>query len=174
MSGSATQLTKNQIQKLTQEKDVYCIDLKTKDIIENNKEYVDIICEKLQQNIDVVVHSSCITNEEINTNQNLQDNLIDAGIPKNEFAGLITNYLSDLIQEINQKQNFILVMIGGETSHKALKKIDSKYLQIIDAILPAIPLCVDSNGKIIVTKSGNFGTLNTLTEIINYFDKLKK
>ena len=174
VSGSATQLTKNQIQKLTQEKDVYCIDLKTKDIIENNKEYVDIICEKLQQNIDVVVHSSCITNEEINTNQNLQDNLIDAGIPKNEFAGLITNYLSDLIQEINQKQNFILIMIGGETSHKALKKIDSKYLQIIDAILPAIPLCVDSNGKIIVTKSGNFGTLNTLTEIINYFDKLKK
>lgn len=174
VSGSATKLAKAQIQKFQEEKEVYCINLTTKDVIENNKEIADEVCAKLSENKDVVVHSSYISSEDLNNNQNEQENLIDAGIAKNEFSSLITDYLSDLIKEINKKQNFILIMLGGETSYKALKKIDSKYLQIVDAILPAIPLCVDSKGKIIVTKSGNFGTLSTLIEIINYFDKLKQ
>ena len=172
LSGSATQLTKNQIQKLKEEKEIFSVDLTINDIIGNNNNIIDVVCEKLSQNKDVIIHSSLIANGNSST-ENLKENLIDAGIPKDELASLITNYLADLIEEINRKQDFILIMIGGETSFKSLKKINSKYLQIIDTILPAIPLCVDFNGKVIVTKSGNFGTLNTLIEIINYFDRLK-
>ena len=64
-------------------------------------------------------------------------------------------------------------MIGGETSYKCVSKINSKYLQVLDAIMPAIPLCIDANGKIIVTKSGNFGTFDTLVLIFEYFKELK-
>ena len=158
---------------MLQEKNVFSVDLKTKDVIRNNKDIVDLVCEKLNQNIDVIVHSSCISNDELYDNENIKDNLIDAGISKNEFSSLITEYLSDLVYDINKKQEFILITIGGETSFKSLKKLGSKYLQIIDTILPSIPLCIDINGKITVTKSGNFGTLNTLINIINYFDRLK-
>ena len=96
-----------------------------------------------------------------------------AGIAKDEFPTKITDFLSDLVYEINHKIKFILITIGGETSFKCASKIDSVCLEILDAILPAIPLCIDSNGKVIVTKSGNFGAPSTLCEIIDYFDKLK-
>ena len=62
-------------------------------------------------------------------------------------------------------------MVGGETSYKCAYKINSGYLDVLDAILPAVPLCKNKNGKYIVTKSGNFGTVNTLVEILDYFNK---
>ena len=99
--------------------------------------------------------------------------LIDEGIAKNEFSGKITDFISSLVLEVNLKSKFILVMIGGETSYKCALKIKSAYFEVLDVILPAIPLCMDMHGKIIVTKSGNFGNQNTLIDILNYFDRLK-
>ena len=171
ISGSATQLTHNQILKLKEEKpDIFFVDLSAQDIISKNTEkIVSQISQKLNQGIDVAVHSSDIK-EEL-TQDNVKDILIDAGIAKNEFSSEITDYLSELTGEINAVSKFILITVGGETSYKCAKKINSKYLKIIDSIMPAIPLCTDSNGKIIVTKSGNFGTNTTLVDIINYFKK---
>ena len=99
--------------------------------------------------------------------------MIDAGIAKDEFSSKITDFLSELTYEINLKAKFILITLGGETSYKCALKLNSTYLEVLDAIMPSIPLCIDMHGKIIVTKSGNFGTNSTLVDIINYFDKLK-
>ena len=63
----------------------------------------------------------------------------------------------------------ILIAVGGETSFKCCKAINSNNLQIVDAICPAIPLCLDSKAQWIVTKSGNLGNSNTLIDIIKYF-----
>ena len=173
VSGSATQLTYNQIQKLKEEKpNIFYVDLTTQNIIEGVEEsLVHTIAQKLLEGHDVVIHSSEI-NKEL-TLEEASNMLIDAGIAKDEFAGKITDYLSDLTYEINLLANFILIIIGGETSFKCAKKIDSKYLEILDAIMPAIPLCMDMHGKIIATKSGNFGVNSTLVDIINYFDRKK-
>ena len=173
ISGSATQLTLNQIEKLKEEKNnIHFIDLTTKDIIDGiNNELIENISEKLTQGQDVVVHSSYITKEIADDFG--QNQLIDAGIAKDEFPSQISDFLANLTYEINVKNDFILVMLGGETSFKCAIKINSGYFEILDAILPAIPLCIDANGKIIVTKSGNFGTNRTLVDILNYFDKLK-
>ncbi|MBQ8847539.1 MAG: four-carbon acid sugar kinase family protein [Candidatus Gastranaerophilales bacterium] len=174
ISGSATQLTHNQIEKLKEEKkDAFFVDLTIKDIIEEIKEeLIEEICEKLSQGIDVIIHSSNINKEILD--DELSSQLIDAGITKDEFPSKITDFLSDLTYEINTKADFILIMVGGETSYKCALKINSSYLEILDAIMPAIPLCIDMHGKIIVTKSGNFGLNSTLVDILNYFDKLKQ
>ncbi|MBR2069163.1 MAG: four-carbon acid sugar kinase family protein [Candidatus Gastranaerophilales bacterium] len=173
VSGSATQLTYNQILKLKENKpDICYIDLTAQDVISNIDEVmVQKIVGKLSQGIDVVVHSSEINNEL--TSEETENILIDAGIAKDEFKSKITDFLAELTQEINLKTDFILVILGGETSFKCAKKIDSKYLEILDAIMPAIPLCIDMHGKIIVTKSGNFGSNTTLIDIINHFDNKK-
>lgn len=173
ISGSATQLTAKQIEKLKEEeKNIFFVDLNIKDIIEEVKEeMVQEIVQKLNQGIDVVVHSSNINKEILD--EEAKNQLIDAGIAKNEFAGKITDFLSDLTFEIEQLSKFILIIIGGETSYKCATKIDSRYLKVLDAIMPAIPLCIDANNKIIVTKSGNFGTNTTLCDILNYFNKIK-
>ena len=133
---------------------------------------IEEICEKLSQGIDVIIHSSNINKEILD--DELSSQLIDAGITKDEFPSKITDFLSDLTYEINTKADFILIMVGGETSYKCALKINSSYLEILDAIMPAIPLCIDMHGKIIVTKSGNFGLNSTLVDILNYFDKLKQ
>lgn len=173
ISGSATNLTHSQIEKLKEEKKrIYFVDLTIENIINKlDGETLDSIIEKLNQGVDVVIHSSNINNELLD--DEALNMLIDAGIAKNEFSDKITDFLSELIYEINQKSNFILITVGGETSYKCAYKINSKYLEILDAIMPAIPLCMDANGKIIVTKSGNFGSINTLVDIINYFDRLR-
>lgn len=173
ISGSATQLTYNQIKKLKEEnKNIFFVDLKTKDIISGiNEDMINNISSKLNEGIDVVVHCSDIK-DEIHLEE-AKDELIDAGIAKCDFPSIITNFLAELCYEINLKSKFILITIGGETSFKCAKKINCTYLEILDAIMPAIPLCMDIHGKIIITKSGNFGSNTTLIDILNYFDKLK-
>lgn len=173
VSGSATQLSANQIQKLREEKkDICFVDLTIKDVVnEPENELIDLISEKLAQGIDVVVHSSGINKEVLD--EETSSVLIDEGIAKDELSSKITDFISSLVYEVNLKSKFILIMVGGETSYKCALKIKSAYFEVLDVILPAIPLCMDMHGKIIVTKSGNFGNPNTLIEILNYFDRLK-
>ena len=171
VSGSATQLTLKQIAKLKEEKqEIFFIDLNIDNIINGfSEKLINEIVENLKNGKDVAIHSSYINKEILDENDLNQ--LIDAGIAKAEFPSKITDFLSDLVYEINSKCDFILILVGGETSYKCANKIDSVYLNVLDAILPAVPLCKDKNDKIIVTKSGNFGTTNTLVEIVNYFNE---
>ena len=171
VSGSATQLTLKQIGQLKEEKkEIVFVDIELKDIINGlDEETIQKIIENLKNGIDVAIHSSYINKEILDENDLNQ--LIDAGIAKAEFPSKITDFLSNLVQEIEEKCDFILILVGGETSYKCANKINSVYSKILDAILPAVPLCVDKNNKYIVTKSGNFGTVNTLVEIVNYFNE---
>ena len=59
-------------------------------------------------------------------------------------------------------------MLGGETSYKCCKAIESNELQLVDEVVPAISLCIDIKRKNIITKSGNLGNSNTLIEILRY------
>ena len=162
-------MSANQIQKLKEEKkNLFSVDLVTKDIFQEiDDNLVNSVVENLDKGIDVVVHCSEIK-KEIDDEQT-SDMLIEAGIARPEFAGKIT----ELIDKINSKTKFNLILIGGETSYKCLTKVNSSYLEIVDSIMPSIPLCIDNNNKFIVTKSGNFGTSTTLIDILNYFDKAK-
>lgn len=171
VSGSATQLTLKQIAQLKEEKkDIYFIDLEIKDIIQGlSEETTNKIVENLKNGIDVAIHSSYI-NKEILDEQDLNQ-LIDAGIAKAEFSSKITDFLAELTEKIESLCDFILILIGGETSFKCASRINSVYLDVLDAILPAVPLCVDKNKKFIVTKSGNFGTVDSLIKIIDYFNE---
>lgn len=173
ISGTATTLGHKQIEKLKEEKKaVHYVDLTTDNILNGlDDDVFEGIIANLQEGHDVTIHSSEIKNELLRDES--KDILIDAGIAQDEFSDKITDFLSELVYKINQQADFILIMVGGETSYKCAYRIESKYLRILDAIMPAIPLCRDAKGKIIVTKSGNFGSLSTLVDIINYFDRLR-
>ena len=173
VSGTATLLGANQIKKLKDEKPkAHFIDLTIKDCInEVQQNLISQIVENLNKGVDVIVHTSNINSEL--QNEESENILIDAGVAKSELASKITGYLADVVGIVNKQTNFILITVGGETSYACTNEINSKYLQILDAIMPAIPLCIDSNNKIIVTKSGNFGTNSTLVDILNYFDRRK-
>src|SRR5574344_298109 len=171
VSGSATQITASQIKKLQDDDDIentYFINLKMEDILEG---VTDDIVKRVSQNLVkdnvVVVHTSDLTVDSKIISQILFENELS----KNQFISKIGDYLATLTKRVLTNRDAILITVGGETSFKCCKAINSTSLQIIDSICPAIPLCLDSKAQWVVTKSGNLGNSNTLIDIIKYFER---
>ncbi len=171
VSGSATQITASQIQKLQDDDDIentYFINLKMEDILEGvNEDIITRVSENLVKDNVVVVHTSNLTVDSKIISQILFENELS----KHQFISKIGDYLATLTKRVLFNRDAILITVGGETSFKCCSAINSNNLQIIDAICPAIPLCLDSKAQWIVTKSGNLGNSNTLIDIIKYFEQ---
>lgn len=171
LSGSKNSMTTAQINKLLLDDDinnVYSIDLKLQDILSNDS---DAMAERIIHNFGkdniVVAHVSKIQDE--TQEEKGKEKLIDEGITKEMLASMITDYLANIAQKVKKMSECILITIGGETSYKCTNAVNCEYLQVVDSILPAISLCMDSNAGFIVTKSGNMGSITALVDIVNYF-----
>lgn len=169
VSGTATQITADQITKLEQSDDydnVNFIPLEVKDIISGvNEELVSRIVTNLKSGVTVCVHTShLITNFD-----GFSDDSESAELTKEKLAYMITDYLAELTKLVIEEINVILITLGGETSYKCCSKINSRELKLVDEAAPAISLCVDANNQWIVTKSGNLGGTKTLIDILDYF-----
>ena len=105
------------------------------------------------------------------TDDELSATLIDAELTKDTFAGVISDFLAKICGKVSEKLNPVFITIGGETTYKCCKALDSKNLFLIDEVTQAIPLCLDKNSHWLISKSGNLGNSNTLVDIINYFNK---
>ncbi len=171
VSGSATQTNALQIHKLQDSDDIentYFIDLKMEDILEGvNEDIIKRVSENLIKDNVVVVHTSDL----IVDSKIIAQILFDNDLSKSQFLSKISEYLAALTKRVLFNKDAILITIGGETSFKCCKAINSNALQIIDAILPAIPLCLDTKAQWVVTKSGNLGNSNTLIDILKYFEQ---
>lgn len=171
LSGSKNSMTTAQINKLLLDDDinnVYSIDLKLQDILSNDS---DAMAERIIHNFGkdniVIAHVSKIQDE--TQEEKGKERLIDEGITKEMLASMITDYLANIAQKVKKMSECILITIGGETSYKCTNAVNCEYLQVVDSILPAISLCMDSNAGFIVTKSGNMGSITALVDIVNYF-----
>lgn len=168
VSGTATQITANQIKKLEQADDydnINFIALTSSEILEGvNDLLVERIVTNLKSGVTVCVHTSDL----IANFDGFSEDSFNAELTKDKFAGMITDFLADLTQKVIEKIEVILITLGGETSYKCCKSIDSNELQLVDEVVPAISICSDINKKWIITKSGNLGNGNTLVEILNY------
>ncbi len=172
VSGSATNITANQIDKLEQsdEYDENClvIELNVNTILEGVKEeLVERVVSNLGNNNIVLIHTSKLLN-----NFDGFSDTANVDLTKSGLAALITDFLADLTKQVLGKKNAILITLGGETSYKCCNAINANQLKLVDEVLPAIALgrSVNSN-QWIVTKSGNLGGVNTLIEILKYFEK---
>jgi uncharacterized protein YgbK (DUF1537 family) len=164
ISGSATQITATQIDKLAHSEfdDVTMIDLDLKTILGGVKEELTAQAVKaLGKNGTVVVNTSHLI---INYN-GFGDEY--ESLTKADLAGLITDFLADLTRRVIEQKQVILVTLGGETSYKCCMAIDADQLQLVDEVVHAIALS-KSNAGWIVTKSGNLGGVNTLIDILKY------
>ncbi len=169
VSGTATQITAEQIQKLEQSDDydnVNFIPLEMRDILCGvDEELVSRIVTNLKSGVTVCVHTSHL----ITDFDGFSDDSDLADLTKEKFASMITDYLAELTKLVLAEIEVILITLGGETSYKCCSKINSKMLRLVDEVAPAISICSDSNGQWIVTKSGNLGKSKTLIDILDYF-----
>ena len=169
ISGTATQITAEQIQKLEDSDDyqnVNFISLEMRDILCGiDDELVARVVTNLESGVTVCVHTShLITNFD-----GFSDDSMAAELTKDKFASMITDYLAELTKQVLAEVPVILITLGGETSYKCCSKINSKMLKLADEVAPAISICSDSNAQWIVTKSGNLGKSKTLIDILDYF-----
>lgn len=171
VSGSATLTTENQIKKLADSDDyenTYFINLDLDTILNGvNEELVNRVVNNLGQNNIVVVNTSYLLKDF----NGFSDECLNAGLTKPKLASLITDFLAELTKISVSKRDVILITLGGETSYKCCRAIDSLQLQLVDEVAPSIALSIDHKAQWIVAKSGNLGTSNTLVDILNYFKK---
>lgn len=171
ISGSATQITSNQIDKFEQsdeyEENSLVIELSMNDVLAGKyDELAERILSNLKGNNIVLVHTSKLLN---NFDGFSEDN---ANLTKSGLASMVTDYLAQLTKKVLENQKAILITLGGETSYKCCNIIGANQLKLIDEVLPAIALSKNANSdQWIVTKSGNLGGVNTLLEILKYFEK---
>ncbi len=169
VSGSATQITANQIDKLDKSDDfdnVLMINLDLQTVLNGvTDDFVERCVNNLRQNHIVVVNTSHL----IINFDGFSDDSLNADLTKANLASTITDFLSDLTKKVTEKIQVVLITLGGETSYKCCSAIGADQLQLLDEVSPAIPLCMDLNAQLIVTKSGNLGGNNTLVDIIKYF-----
>ncbi len=169
ISGTATQITAEQIRKLEQSDDynnVNFIPLEVRDILCGiDDELVSRIVQNLKSGVTVCIHTShLLTNFD-----GFSDDSDMAELTKEKFSSMITDYLAELTKQVLSEIKTVLITLGGETSYKCCSKIDSRMLRLMDEVAPAISICLDYNGQWIVTKSGNLGKSKTLIEILDYF-----
>jgi len=172
VSGSATQITANQIENLENSSYfngkllTFSLDMFT--VLGGVKEeLVDKIVTGLSENNVVMVHTSNL----MKTFDGFSDESLRAELTKAELANVITDFLAELTKQVVAKKELILVTLGGETSYKCCAAINADQLQLIDEVAPAIALSLDHNAQWIVTKSGNLGGANTLIDILKYFER---
>ena len=118
VSGTATQITAEQITKLEQSDDyenVNFIPLEVRDILCGiDDEFVSRIITNLKSGITVCVHTShLITNFD-----GFSDDSQIAELTKEKFASMITDYLAELTKLVLSEINVSLITLGGETSYK--------------------------------------------------------
>lgn len=173
VSGSATQITANQIDKLERNEDyeenLLIIELDLNTVLNGVQEsLVDRVVSNLGNDNIVLVHTSNLL---INFD-GFSDDTMEADLTKAGLASSITNFLAELSKRVLDKKKAILITLGGETSYKCCNAVDANQLKLIDEVLPAIALSKNVNSdQWIVTKSGNLGGVNTLIEILKYFEK---
>lgn len=170
VSGSATQITANQIEALEKSDefdDILSISFDLKTVLNGvTQELVDRIVSNLNHGNTVLVHTAKL----IKDFDGFSEDSLNAELTKANLANVITDFLADLTKKVLDKKEAILITLGGETSFKCCRAIDANQLQLIDEVAPAIALSMDHNAQWIVTKSGNLGNVNTLIDILKYFE----
>ena len=173
VSGSATQITATQIDKFEQcaeyEDCSLVIELDINTVLSGVQEdLVNRIVSNLGNNNIVIIHTSKL----LTKFDGFSEDTMNSDLTKSALANVITDYLAELSRQVLEKKKAILITLGGETSYKCCNAINANQLQLVDEVLPAIALSKNAHSdQWIVTKSGNLGGINTLIEILKYFEK---
>lgn len=171
VSGSATNITANQIDKFEQspdfEENSLIIELDMNTVLQDVQEdMIERVCSNLTSSNIVMIHTSKL----LKNFDGFSDDTMNADLTKSGLASAVTDYLAKLTREVLARKQAVLITLGGETSYKCCDAINANQLKLIDEVLPAIALSKNANSnQWIVTKSGNLGGVNTLIEILQYF-----
>lgn len=160
--GSYVYRTTLQLSKLLENaKNIINIELKIKDIVDNFKLYLKNVIRDinkyLSQNKSVIIYTE-------------RKYFTKHGINDLKIGQKISNFLGDLIKNIENRPDFIIAK-GGITSYIVAKRgLQAEKVKVIGQIYPGIPVWkLEDNSKfsgiLYIVFPGNVGNENTLLEI---------
>lgn len=121
----------------------------------------------LKQQLKALIHTS---KENVIIRAN-PAKIINEGNNIYDITKKIADYLADLGQYALDNQKFdSLILFGGDGAAALLGKLGITEMRILYAIVPGVPFCIVDDGAYsgmkVMTKSGGFGNLNLLNEMM--------
>jgi len=122
----------------------------------------------IKGNHDLVIHTAATYNEEKLINKKL---MLKYNIGFRELEVEIKTFLGELTSKIiKNSSSRNLILTGGDVALGVCKELGISNLNVIDELLPGIPLSTayyENNILNIITKAGGFGKEDTLYHLIN-------
>lgn len=130
--------------------------------------YTTVCIEAIKSKRDLVIHTDAIYNEEKSINKKV---MLKYNLGFRELEVEIKNFFGELTSKII-KNSYVrnLILTGGDVALGVCKELNIYNLNILDELLPGIPLAIANykNYKLnIITKAGGFGKEDTLYNLIN-------
>jgi len=168
--GSTNEVTRKQLQALVLQTDINSIEISAYKLLHSEKlqsEILEIaleIFEYLSEGENVVIYTNASDAEQ----QKLNDYKLKKNINNRQIGKKISKGLGMIIDEVNRKFKIKnLIMSGGDTAKGIADTINYKEYELFHSIEEGMPLGIlqsDNSQIISVTKSGGFGTEDSLVK----------
>ncbi|MGE0199329.1 MAG: four-carbon acid sugar kinase family protein [Candidatus Melainabacteria bacterium] len=181
ISGSITPLSRRQIRELAEHFSYYArgtelvmVELSPEKLIgvESVDRDIQRIREALRAGNSVVLGSALQKDRYMQTLAVAKEHDIPATAVPHKVQAVMAHMAAEVMEGLPMDQEDPrLVLIGGETTYEVCQALECGRLTLVAEVEPAIPLLRDTQGRWLVTKSGNFGTPMTLAHILEFFRK---
>lgn len=171
VGGSRNPITKSQITHLKREIKIFELNIDIEQILSNRKiileHYLSDSITFIKNRQHLVIHTDPLYNDKENINNKLMQKY---NLSFRELELVIRKFLGELTAKIvrnSPARNLILT--GGDIALGVCSALGIKNLNIVDELLPGIPLSIANPKNFnlkIVTKAGGFGEKDTLFKLI--------
>ncbi len=173
VSGSTTDVTRQQIMKLSENYTYYgqgsqliLFELQPEQIL--NIHDLETLTAKIIEALDgrntVVLSTSLKEDSYIRTIEMAEA----IQLTPQQASKMAEEALGRITAAILRKKAIKLVLAGGETTRQVCQTIQSHALEIVAEADASIPLMIDRQGRWIVTKSGSFGSPLALANVVKF------
>ncbi len=171
VSGSRNPITKSQITYLKEELKPFDLNIDIEEVCSNRKtilkHYLTNAITVIENGQHLVVHTDSIYNDKENINNTLMKKY---NLSFRELELTIRKFLGELTAEIVRNSPVRnLILTGGDIVLGVCSALGIQYLNIIDELLPGIPLSMANSNNInlkVISKAGGFGDKDTLLKLI--------
>lgn len=171
VGGSRNPITKSQITHLKGEIDFFDLNIDIKQILFNRKtileHYLTDSINVIKNGQHLVIHTDPLYNDKEKINKELMQKY---NLSFRELELTIRNFLGKLTAKIIRNSHTRnLILTGGDIALGVCSSLNIQYLNIVDELLPGIPLSTTNLKNFslkIVTKAGGFGEKDTLFKLI--------
>ncbi|ODS40557.1 MAG: hypothetical protein A7315_02420 [Candidatus Altiarchaeales archaeon WOR_SM1_79] len=172
ISGSRSATTESQILYLKKMTNIFELNIDIEEVLYKRQKILE---KYVKDSIQILTKEYCLIIRAIplfNREMFLKNFIVNKRVNFRELEVTIQEFFGEVVAKVYKKYAFEnLILIGGDTAFGVCSKMGICTLNILDELLPGIPVSFSSLNKYaklkIVTKAGGFGEEDTLYKLID-------